>query len=85
MAKRNTTHVVLNQAGGWSVKAGGAKRAAKCFETKKEAVDFGRQMSKSRNSEFIIHRKDGTIQKSDSHGGAPPHFFRQKVDFFFLL
>lgn len=71
MSGRKTTHVVPNQTGGWSVKAGGASRAAKRFDTKKDAVDYGRQMSKSRSSEFIIHRKDGTIQKADSHGGDP--------------
>ncbi len=71
MAKRKTTHVVPSKKSGWSVKKGGAKKASKNFETKQDAVDYGRQLSKERRSEFIIHRKDGTIQKADSHGGDP--------------
>jgi hypothetical protein len=68
---RKTTHVVPNENGGWSVKKGGAQRASKRFDTKKEAVDYGRKLSKESHSEFIIHRKDGTIQNADSHGGDP--------------
>jgi uncharacterized protein YdaT len=71
MAKRKTTHVVPGKQGGWSVKKGGAQRASKNFGTKKDAVDYSRQLSKERKGEFIIHRKDGRIQNADSHGGDP--------------
>lgn len=71
MSNRKTTHVVPGKSGGWSVKQGGAQRASKNFRTKKDAEDFGRHLSIERKSEFIIHRKDGTIQRADSHGGDP--------------
>lgn len=68
---RKTHHVVPNPGGGWDFKKGGGERAIKHFEKKSTAVDFGREVSKNQSSEFIIHRKNGTIQRSDSHGGDP--------------
>lgn len=64
MAKKNNTrHVVPNQDGGWSSKKGGADRASKNFETKKQAEQWSRDLSR--------HKKDGTIQRKDSHGNDP--------------
>jgi hypothetical protein len=70
MAKK-THHVVPNPGGGWNVKKGGADRASKHFEKKQDAVDWGRDVSRKQGSEFVIHRKDGTIQDKDSHGKDP--------------
>jgi hypothetical protein len=70
MGKR-TVHVVPGPSGGWNVKKGGATRASKRFERKDEAVSWGRGLSKREGTEFVIHRRDGTIQKKDSHGGDP--------------
>ncbi|MGD8781770.1 MAG: DUF2188 domain-containing protein [Ignavibacteria bacterium] len=72
MAKRETHHVVPNkERGGWDVKKGGSEKAIKHFDKKQDAVDHGRQISINQKTEFIIHRKDGIIQKADSHGGDP--------------
>lgn len=68
---RKTHHVVHNNDGGWDVKKGGGKRSIKHFDNKQDAVDYGRDVSKNQKSEFVIHKKDGTIQNSDSHGGDP--------------
>lgn len=68
---RSTHHVVPDSGGGWNVKKGGADRASKHFDTKQEAVDWGRQVSRNQETEFLIHGKDGKIQQSDSHGGDP--------------
>jgi len=65
---RKTHHVVPAKDGGWSVKKGGAEKASKSFGGKKEAVDYAREVSKNQESELYIHKKDGTIQKKDSHG-----------------
>lgn len=46
----NTRHVVPNPDGGWDSKKGKAKRATKHFETKKEAVDFSRELSKKQKN-----------------------------------
>ena len=64
----NTRHVVPNPDGGWDSKKGGAKRASKHFDTKKECEDYSREKSRSDKSELVIHGKDGKIQRKDSHG-----------------
>jgi uncharacterized protein YdaT len=69
MAK--THHVVPASQGGWNVKKGGSSRASVHTETKKEAVDLGREISRHQGTEFVIHGKDGVIQQSDSHGNDP--------------
>ncbi len=65
---QTTHHVVPDPDGGWNVKKGGASRASRHFETKTGAVSWGREVSKNQGSEFVIHKKDGTIQRKDSHG-----------------
>lgn len=68
---RKEHHVVPNQKGGWDVKKDGARKSSVHTDTKKDALDKGRSISKNQGSEFIIHGKDGKIQKSDSHGNDP--------------
>lgn len=72
MAKKsNTRHVVPNKEKGWSSKKGGADKASKNFGTKKEAEKWSREKSKKEGSELVIHKKDGKIQRKDSHGNDP--------------
>jgi hypothetical protein len=69
MPKTKTHHVVPNKTnGGWDVKKGGSKKASKHANNKKDAEKIARKISKNQNSELIIHKKDGTIQRKDSHG-----------------
>ena len=64
-------HVVPDPSGGWDVKRGGASRASTHHDTKREAIDRGRDISRNQNSEFRIHNRDGKIARSDSHGNDP--------------
>jgi hypothetical protein len=64
-------HVVPNPDGGWDVKKSGAQKASGHFEKKKEAVDWGRNVSRNQGSEFVIHKRDGKISNKDSHGNDP--------------
>lgn len=66
-----THHVVPSKQGGWNVKRGGAERAAGHFDTKREAVDYGRQVSRNQETELRIHNLYGRIGQSDSHGRDP--------------
>ena len=66
-----THHVVPNPDGGWDVKRGGASRASSHHDTKRDAIDRGREISRNQGTEFRIHNKDGRIADSDSHGGDP--------------
>lgn len=64
-------HVVPNPDGGWDVKRSGASRASVHTDTKQQAVDRGREISRSQGTELRIHNKDGKIARSDSHGNDP--------------
>ena len=68
---KNTHHVVPAPKGGWNVRKGGSDRASKHFENKEEAVNWARQVSITQKSELVIHKRDGTIQRKDSHGNDP--------------
>lgn len=70
MAKK-THHVVPDPNGGWNVKKGGAVRASRHFEKKSAAETWGRRLSERHSSELVIHRRDGTIERKDSHGRDP--------------
>ncbi len=67
----DTHHVVPDPKGGWNVKRGGAERATSHHETKREAIDEGRAVSRTQETELRIHNRDGKISSSDSHGGDP--------------
>lgn len=64
----DTRHVVPNNNGGWDSKKGGAERASKHFDTKKECEDYSRSLAKKERSELFIHGLDGKIQRKDSYG-----------------
>ena len=66
-----THHVVPNPKGGWDVKRGGASRASSHHDTKRDAIDTGRSVSRNQETELRIHNKDGRIASSDSHGSDP--------------
>lgn len=65
-------HIVHNLSGGWDVKRGGSERASSHHETKREAIDEGRIVSRNQGTEFRIHNLDGRIGQSDSHDPNPP-------------
>lgn len=68
---REEHHIVPNSGGGWDVKRNNADRASGHYETKQQAVDAGRKISQNQGTEFIVHGKDGKIQRPDSHGNDP--------------
>jgi len=63
--------VVPNPDGGWDVKRGGGDRSSVHADTKQQAIDRGREISRNQGSELVIHNKDGKISQSDSHGNDP--------------
>ena len=64
-------HVVSNLEGGWDIKRSGGKKSIQHFDKKQDAVDAARGISKNQDTELVIHKKDGKIQKKDSHGNDP--------------
>lgn len=68
---RDSHHLVSNSNGGWDVKRNGASRSSVHTDTKAEAEKIGRTISRNQKTEFVIHGKDGKIQRADSHGNDP--------------
>ena len=68
---REEHHIVPNKNGGWDVKRNGADRASVHTDTKQEAIDKGRAISRNQATELVIHNKDGKISNPDSHGNDP--------------
>jgi hypothetical protein len=67
---RKSQHVVPNN-GKWAVRGSGNSRVTKKFDTQKQAIDYGRKISQNQKSELVIHRPNGRIRDSDSHGRDP--------------
>ena len=66
-----TIHVVPNPKGGWDVKRGGAKRAGSSHDTKREAIDSARELSRRHGAELSIHNKNGRIAANAGRGNVP--------------
>ncbi|MDE0635257.1 MAG: XRE family transcriptional regulator [Candidatus Poribacteria bacterium] len=60
-------YVVANPDGGWDVVRGNVLRTLKHFETKKDAVAYGRQVSRNQKTEFVVCHKNGNIQRTNNH------------------
>lgn len=65
---RNEHHVVPNAKGGWDIKQANVQSVLGHYSTEKEAVDKARILSRSTQSELVIHNKNGQIAAKDSHG-----------------
>ena len=55
----------------WAVKQEGSERLLWVTDTKKEAMEIGRQRAKESQTELVTHGQDGRIQDKDSHGRDP--------------
>ena len=63
-------HVFPRSNGLWSVRSTGAKKPARSFDTKDEAVGYARTRAKKSSSVLYIHRRDGMITSSAAYGEA---------------
>jgi len=71
MGQEKQRHVVPSPEGGWDIKKPHAERSSEHFDTKQDAVDRAREISKNIRGELIIHNRDGIISRRDSHGNDP--------------
>lgn len=62
-------HVGSNPDGGWEDRAVVASAPSSHHETKREAIDETRDVSRSNGIELRVHNKDG--KNGDSHGDDP--------------
>ena len=65
-----TIHVVPHKER-WAVKRGGQEQVVSFHETQKDAEKSARKLSRAEEAELVIHGKDGTIKRKDSHGNDP--------------
>lgn len=70
MTKKRDIHFVPHDDG-WATKKKSGERAGSVHDIKAEALEQGRDQVKRERVELVIHRKDGTIQDSDSYGNDP--------------
>ena len=64
-------HHVVPNGDGWGIKIDSGTKSIKNFATKKEAVDYAREVSRNQKTELFIHGMNGKIQSRDSHGNDP--------------
>ncbi len=57
--------------GKWAVKEENSSSPRKTFDTKEQAVEYGRELAKKKGVEHIIHGRDGRIQGRESYGKDP--------------
>lgn len=68
---RDTHRVMPHPDGGWQVKRDGAERASDRTITQQGAIEIAREISRNQGTELQIHRPNGQIRQSDSHGNDP--------------
>jgi len=69
MTKRDI-HVVPHKDG-WATRTEGASRVGSQHGTQRDAISQGREQARREGVELVIHRPDGRIRDSDSHGKDP--------------
>ena len=62
---------VVPSGGKWSVRAAGASRASRTFETQQQAIDSAREKARREGTELYIHGRDGRIRERSSFGNDP--------------
>ncbi len=55
----------------WAVKGAGNKKATKTVPTQEKAIKVAKKIAKHKESEVVIHGKDGKIRDKDSYGPDP--------------
>lgn len=67
-------HITHNPNGGWNVLGAKNSKPTKIFQTKQEAINYGRIIAINQGSELVIHGMNGKIQDKDSYGNdqCPP-------------
>lgn len=54
----------------WAVKSEGSRRVTSVFETKREAIDAGRELADRYGLQLLVHGKNGQIFRSNDSPGV---------------
>lgn len=60
----NKAEMVVPHDDGWAVQSKDAKKPAKVFDNKEEAVDYGKKVAENKQTKLIIQKQDGSQQKT---------------------
>ena len=63
----------VHKDGGWVNSEEGGDRLGQPYETKRDAVEAGKHLARSRRTEHVIHNEDGSISERNSYGNDPVH------------
>ena len=70
MTKRKSQHVVPRKDG-WAVRGEGNAKDTKKFTTQKAAIRVATEIAKNKQSEVLIHGRDGRIRERNTYGNDP--------------
>lgn len=59
--------MVIPHDDGWAVQAKTAKRAAKVFDRKEDAIDYAREIAQNKQTQLEIYGEDGKIQQTHDY------------------
>ena len=69
MSNKNQ-HVVPHKDG-WAVKGEGNQKATSVHATQQQAIDSARSIAQNKQSELLVHGRNGQIRERDSFGHDP--------------
>jgi len=62
---------VVKRDNGWAVKGAGNKKVTAIAPTQKQAIDIAKAIATNKQSEVVIHGRDGKIRDRNSYGNDP--------------
>ena len=57
--------MVIKHEDGWAVQSRKAKKAAKVFDNKEEAIQYGKEVAQNKQTSLEIYKNDGTLQSRE--------------------
>lgn len=70
MGKKNQ-HIVPIPDGKWGIRGENNQKLTSKFETQREAISRGKEISRNQGSELFIHGRNGQIRERNSYGNDP--------------
>lgn len=54
--------LVIKQDGKWAVQSKDAKKAAKTFDLKSDAINYGKEVAQNKQTKLKVYKEDGSLQ-----------------------
>lgn len=56
--------MVVKHDEGWAVQSKSAKKSARVFDTKEEAIEYGKKVATNKQTKLEIYKQDGSLQET---------------------